>query len=121
LKREFKIYSYLQDRFIELTAKKKKFPLRVPLCFFFEYLGYSGLLKYLPYLKTITEQEEQSRAINYLRKVVEEEHIDNYYCSIIANRLTPMYMITVKHPYKITKPGKDLELSVHELYGPKFI
>jgi hypothetical protein len=70
LKRLFKLYSSLQDRFIEVSMKKKKYPLRVPLCFFFEYLGYSALLKYLPYLKPIDNEEERGKVRNYLSKAV---------------------------------------------------
>jgi hypothetical protein len=71
-------------------------------------LGYSGLLKYVPYLKPITEEEEHNKVTSYLRKVVDEEFLTNYEYSLIGNRESPMYLILIKNPYKITKAGKNL-------------
>jgi hypothetical protein len=111
----------LQDKFLDLTRKRKKFPLRVPLCFFFEYLGYSGLLKYLPYLRPISQAEELTRVLAYLRKAVEDEYIGCYECTQVGNRNAPIYMVAVKTPYKITHTTKSLEIHANEFYGPTFL
>lgn len=74
LKREFKIYNILQNRIIKLLKRKSSYPLRVPLSYLFEYRGFTALLQYLPYTKSLNNstEEELRKLYKLSEKIIQD-------------------------------------------------